>query len=60
MCVLCSLCFVTQFFLVKSEPDAFSINQLEERPNQTEGWDGEVTVAAQSYYVALWLKLQQQ
>uniref|UniRef100_A0A383V9Z6 Thymocyte nuclear protein 1 n=1 Tax=Tetradesmus obliquus TaxID=3088 RepID=A0A383V9Z6_TETOB len=31
---------VQQFFLVKSEPDAFSIDQLEARPNQTEGWDG--------------------
>jgi hypothetical protein len=31
-----------QYFLVKSEPDAFSIDQLEARPNQTEGWDGEL------------------
>ncbi|WIA14645.1 hypothetical protein OEZ85_003149 [Tetradesmus obliquus] len=31
---------VQQFFLVKSEPDAFSIDQLEARPKQTEGWDG--------------------
>ncbi|KAF6255755.1 thymocyte nuclear protein 1-like protein [Scenedesmus sp. NREL 46B-D3] len=29
-----------QFYLVKSEPDAFSIDQLEARPKQTEGWDG--------------------
>lgn len=29
-----------QFFLMKSEPDVFSIDDLEGRPGQTEPWDG--------------------
>ncbi len=29
-----------QFFLMKSEPDVFSIDDLAARPNQTEPWDG--------------------
>ncbi|SJM91383.1 EVE domain-containing protein [Crenothrix polyspora] len=28
------------YWLMKSEPDAFSINNLRDRPNQTEHWDG--------------------
>ena len=28
------------FWLMKSEPDAFSIDDLEQRPHQTEHWDG--------------------
>lgn len=28
------------YWLMKSEPDAFSINDLRDRPNQTEHWDG--------------------
>ena len=28
------------YWLMKSEPDEFSIDDLEERPNQTEPWDG--------------------
>lgn len=30
-----------QFFLMKSEPDVFSIDDLGNKPNQTEAWDGE-------------------
>jgi len=29
-----------KYWLMKSEPDAFSINDLQQRPNQTEHWDG--------------------
>lgn len=29
------------YYLVKSEPHEFSIQALQERPNQTEGWEGE-------------------
>jgi predicted RNA-binding protein with PUA-like domain len=29
-----------QYWLMKSEPDAFGINDLYSRPNQTEHWDG--------------------
>jgi len=29
-----------QYWLMKSEPEAFSINDLQNRPNQTEHWDG--------------------
>ncbi|WP_174626991.1 EVE domain-containing protein [Candidatus Methylobacter favarea] len=29
-----------QYWLMKSEPDAFAINDLYSRPNQTEHWDG--------------------
>lgn len=29
------------YYLVKSEPDEFSIDALKARPNQTEGWEGE-------------------
>lgn len=29
-----------QYWLMKSEPDAFSIDDLAERPGQTEHWDG--------------------
>jgi predicted RNA-binding protein with PUA-like domain len=28
------------YWLMKSEPDAFSIDDLQNRPNQTEPWDG--------------------
>lgn len=28
------------YWLMKSEPDAFSIDDLQQRPNQTEFWDG--------------------
>lgn len=28
------------YWLMKSEPEAFSIDDLEKRPNQTEHWDG--------------------
>ncbi len=28
------------YWLMKSEPDVFGINDLEQRPNQTEPWDG--------------------
>jgi predicted RNA-binding protein with PUA-like domain len=28
------------YWLMKSEPDSFSINHLRNRPNQTEHWDG--------------------
>ena len=28
------------YWLMKSEPDAFGIDDLEQRPNQTEHWDG--------------------
>ena len=28
------------FWLMKSEPDAFSIDDLQRRPKQTESWDG--------------------
>jgi predicted RNA-binding protein with PUA-like domain len=28
------------YWLMKSEPDAFSIDDLQQRPNQTEHWDG--------------------
>ena len=28
------------FWLMKSEPDAFGINDLYNKPNQTEHWDG--------------------
>ncbi|WP_163931536.1 EVE domain-containing protein [Paraferrimonas sp. SM1919] len=28
------------YWLIKSEPDAFSIDDLSNRPNQTEAWDG--------------------
>ena len=30
----------TQYWLMKSEPDAFSIDDLKARPKQTEPWDG--------------------
>ena len=30
----------TQYFLMKSEPDVFSVDDLAARPNQTEPWDG--------------------
>lgn len=29
-----------RYWLMKSEPDEFSIQDLRDRPNQTEGWDG--------------------
>lgn len=29
-----------RYWLMKSEPDAFSIDDLQRRPNQTEHWDG--------------------
>ncbi len=29
-----------KYWLMKSEPDTFSINDLKNRPNQTEHWDG--------------------
>lgn len=29
-----------QYWLMKSEPDTFSIDDLKNRPNQTEHWDG--------------------
>jgi predicted RNA-binding protein with PUA-like domain len=29
-----------KYWLLKSEPDAFSINDLQARPKQTEAWDG--------------------
>lgn len=29
-----------RYWLMKSEPDEFSIQDLQNRPNQTEGWDG--------------------
>lgn len=29
-----------RYWLMKSEPDAFSIDDLADRPNQTEPWDG--------------------
>ena len=29
-----------KYWLMKSEPDAFSINHLKDRPKQTEHWDG--------------------
>lgn len=29
-----------KYWLMKSEPDSFSIDHLERRPNQTEAWDG--------------------
>ncbi|MFQ3251305.1 MAG: putative RNA-binding protein with PUA-like domain [Glaciecola sp.] len=29
-----------QYWLFKTEPDAFSINDLANRPNKREGWDG--------------------
>jgi len=28
------------YWLMKSEPDAFGINDLQQKPNQTEHWDG--------------------
>lgn len=34
-----------QHFLMKSEPDVFSIDMLEARPAQTEPWDGERLLA---------------
>lgn len=30
------------YFLMKSEPDVFSIDDLESRPDATEPWDGKV------------------
>lgn len=35
------------YYLVKSEPDEFSIDALKARPNQTEGWEGECLTASQ-------------
>lgn len=29
-----------RYWLMKSEPDEFSIQDLQQRPQQTEGWDG--------------------
>lgn len=29
-----------KYWLMKSEPDTFSIDDLARRPNQTEAWDG--------------------
>ena len=29
-----------KYYLMKSEPDAFSIKNLSEMPNQTSAWDG--------------------
>lgn len=29
-----------RYWLMKSEPDEFSIQDLQARPQQTEGWDG--------------------
>jgi predicted RNA-binding protein with PUA-like domain len=31
---------MTQYWLFKTEPDAFSIDDLATRPNKREGWDG--------------------
>jgi predicted RNA-binding protein with PUA-like domain len=31
---------MTQYWLFKTEPDAFSIADLAQRPNKREGWDG--------------------
>jgi predicted RNA-binding protein with PUA-like domain len=31
---------MTQYWLFKTEPDAFSIDDLASRPNKREGWDG--------------------
>ena len=31
---------IMKYWLMKSEPEAFSIEDLRQRPNQTEHWDG--------------------
>lgn len=31
---------MTQFWLMKSEPECFSLDDLRQRPRQTEAWDG--------------------
>ncbi|MFT5543611.1 MAG: putative RNA-binding protein with PUA-like domain, partial [Arenicella sp.] len=31
---------MTQYWLFKTEPDAFSIDDLASKPNKREGWDG--------------------
>ena len=40
-----------QYWLMKSEPDAFSIDDLAKRPKQTEPWDG-----VRNYQARNWLR----
>lgn len=40
-----------QYWLMKSEPDAFSVDDLAERPKQTEPWDG-----VRNYQARNWLR----
>lgn len=40
-----------QYWLMKSEPDTFGINDLAKRPKQTEPWDG-----VRNYQVRNWLR----
>ena len=41
--------FAMNYWLFKSEPDAFSIDDLAARPNQTEHWDGIRNYQARNY-----------
>ncbi|MGF1482758.1 MAG: EVE domain-containing protein [Opitutales bacterium] len=38
-----------QYWLVKTEPDVFSLTDLKNRPNQTENWDGVRNYQARNY-----------
>jgi len=38
-----------QFWLMKTEPDTFSIDDLSKRPGQTESWDGVRNYQARNY-----------
>jgi predicted RNA-binding protein with PUA-like domain len=40
-----------QYWLMKSEPDVFSIDDLAQKPNQTERWDG-----VRNFQVRNWLR----
>lgn len=41
------------YWLLKSEPDSFSIDDLESRPQQTEKWDGVRNYQARNYLRAM-------
>lgn len=41
------------YYLVKSEPDEFSIDALKARPNQTEGWEGVRNYVARNHLRAM-------
>jgi len=38
-----------QYWIMKTEPDTFSIDDLAKRPEQTEGWDGVRNYQARNY-----------